>query len=985
MSFSASIDTVAFNDPHAIPVRATVFDTDAELSLEEACLSTRWPPSSLPPIPRIVNPGLTPSGAEIIKSVRIAFRYALEQVRWDHGRKDTAMYYSYRTQVLNDALAQADQQYSSYAEWVDVRAKLCVEFSLGGTVPTQAGSLDAAPANSRHNSSTVSMVASNAIQSPRPSPAEQYATERSERMPCATSPPEDVSSLFQDYFHGADSMAPCLSRGEDALSRCRSHSTLRVCKDVRPRPEFSSFFEAGSFIKAVLTSPNRDANSPAMSKSFSTPSESLTWGSLPASSCRPTVTTNDVAVHISMPEGASLASKRRDALRRANSADQKREAEWLKKRLRQMVEGDVEDIEGVIDLSPAADLANQWPHARFTLLTDHWSIRGVMMTVLAVWYALDPKSVDNNLAKAHQILTTEILPAVQRFAKVTQPTRDAARFWKSFFELAAQVRVPTEGDYTETEDLESERTGEETEDTADAYDSSPSGADTTITYDSHNDGDASEATPHASLRKTVRSAAIEQPSGMPSEDSFANAVSSTPARPPGQSGGMHDSMISSEASWTPGSLIAEMRPPGEMNWDNRQLPNFQPSSAAANLEHGITSGGSSDSGGLVLPAVDLSSSASEASFAHPPISSDTAPSSSESETSGTQKPLFRRASKGKGRASTDLRTTVLRRVSKGGGGGGKTPNLSKYNPFRPSLAIPFGEDGKVAQKWDGIVDLSSEDSSLSVGHGATIPDFAKLNFSASSAEASNDGQEKQDVPKPAGGNFRFDDFSTSSIRFPPPNRDLLRIVASPSKRAADLLVQDVLAAGWDDSKEDATPAVPSPQRPWRPAGPRPSILRAMRNPLLKDDNGHGDEEDFEDDSDSFEDEGRPSVGRVYAPGPDISQQTHDENDDSFDSDMSFDGGAGGNGGGEGDSNGGVGIGDISDFTEEPQAAGEGMVEDTLFGPRGNPPPPAHGFHLEGPHTMHTYVHGGRLEDALPVQASPTPFAGDFVPLDRRGR
>ncbi|KAL5501762.1 hypothetical protein ACEPAH_9022 [Sanghuangporus vaninii] len=66
------------------------------------------------------------------------------------------------------------------------------------------------------------------------------------------------------------------------------------------------------------------------------------------------------------------------------------------------------------------------------------------------------QNIDANFARAHQILSTRILPAVKRYAVNTEPVREAARFWVSFYEQAAQVRIPT------TEDFSTEREGQAT-------------------------------------------------------------------------------------------------------------------------------------------------------------------------------------------------------------------------------------------------------------------------------------------------------------------------------------------------------------------------------------------------------------------------------------------------------------------------------------------------------------------------------------------
>ncbi|KIO26454.1 hypothetical protein M407DRAFT_201236 [Tulasnella calospora MUT 4182] len=80
--------------------------------------------------------------------------------------------------------------------------------------------------------------------------------------------------------------------------------------------------------------------------------------------------------------------------------------------------------------------------------------------------------------------------------------------------------------------------------------------------------------------------------------------------------------------------------------------------------------------------------------------------------------------------------------------------------------------------------------------------------------------------------------------------------------------------------------------------------------------------------------------------------------------------------------------DFTDFTDFGGGGGGGAAAnddtDTLFGPRGNPPPPRTGFRLEGPHTTRIQMQLGH-PDAMAGLFSPTPFSGDYVDLDRRGR
>ncbi|KAJ3918967.1 hypothetical protein F5877DRAFT_41373 [Lentinula edodes] len=57
------------------------------------------------------------------------------------------------------------------------------------------------------------------------------------------------------------------------------------------------------------------------------------------------------------------------------------------------------------------------------------------------------QNIDQNFAKIHHILSTRILPAVKRYSVGTEPVREAAKFWVSFYEQAAQIRIPTYEDY----------------------------------------------------------------------------------------------------------------------------------------------------------------------------------------------------------------------------------------------------------------------------------------------------------------------------------------------------------------------------------------------------------------------------------------------------------------------------------------------------------------------------------------------------------
>ncbi|KAK1218326.1 DASH complex subunit ask1 [Marasmius sp. AFHP31] len=91
------------------------------------------------------------------------------------------------------------------------------------------------------------------------------------------------------------------------------------------------------------------------------------------------------------------------------------------------------------------------------------------------------QNIDENFSKIHHILSTRILPAVKKYAVGTEPVREAAKFWVSFYEQAAQIRIPTYEEEeaeeppsehpTEHSDSAAEQSTTETESSSQPYDS----------------------------------------------------------------------------------------------------------------------------------------------------------------------------------------------------------------------------------------------------------------------------------------------------------------------------------------------------------------------------------------------------------------------------------------------------------------------------------------------------------------------------------
>ncbi|KAF6754170.1 hypothetical protein DFP72DRAFT_813293 [Ephemerocybe angulata] len=66
------------------------------------------------------------------------------------------------------------------------------------------------------------------------------------------------------------------------------------------------------------------------------------------------------------------------------------------------------------------------------------------------------QNIDENFAKIHNVLASQILPAVKRYSIGTEPVREAAKFWTSFYERAAQIRIPTYDEHSTVNEIPSD-------------------------------------------------------------------------------------------------------------------------------------------------------------------------------------------------------------------------------------------------------------------------------------------------------------------------------------------------------------------------------------------------------------------------------------------------------------------------------------------------------------------------------------------------
>ncbi|RDB28734.1 hypothetical protein Hypma_016097 [Hypsizygus marmoreus] len=133
------------------------------------------------------------------------------------------------------------------------------------------------------------------------------------------------------------------------------------------------------------------------------------------------------------------------------------------------------------------------------------------------------QNIDENFSKIHHLLANKLLPAVKRYAVGTEPVREAAKFWTSFYEQAAQIHIPTYDDYSTVNDVsERQEVGPEPQD--------PSHAHNTTTSTSHDQSqvyepsmastDGSFMPGHAAFSSTPATARVTK-----INDSFATQTS----------------------------------------------------------------------------------------------------------------------------------------------------------------------------------------------------------------------------------------------------------------------------------------------------------------------------------------------------------------------------------------------------------------------------------------------------------------------------
>ncbi|CCL98065.1 uncharacterized protein FIBRA_00059 [Fibroporia radiculosa] len=135
------------------------------------------------------------------------------------------------------------------------------------------------------------------------------------------------------------------------------------------------------------------------------------------------------------------------------------------------------------------------------------------------------QNIDANFSKMQHVMANRILPAVKRYAVGTEPVREAARFWTTFFEQAAQIRVPTYEEYNSTQEHEQEESSDAEVGSAEASESAVSEGETIPTRSQHSfnsDGSSTDVSflPQAALSSTPATSSRHR--NMRVHDSFAS-------------------------------------------------------------------------------------------------------------------------------------------------------------------------------------------------------------------------------------------------------------------------------------------------------------------------------------------------------------------------------------------------------------------------------------------------------------------------------
>ncbi|KZO96935.1 hypothetical protein CALVIDRAFT_563569 [Calocera viscosa TUFC12733] len=567
------------------------------------------------------------------------------------------------------------------------------------------------------------------------------------------------------------------------------------------------------------------------------------------------------------------------------------------------------------------------------------------------------QDIDANFARIHHVITERIIPALKRFDRDTQPVKEASKFWRSFFEAAAQIQVAASD--------QSLLSGAQTytdQETAQETISAPDGTRTVETDSFLGPAVSSTPLPGTALSSHHISSDISRGgkslSRSPEEESWAASVESPftkldrqlrddlrldhenhPVQPYAQNAAMlsgYSSILSSDTDTPQHSPMHTNYPPSTV--------------------------GSSTAGTIQPPAeptVRTGASALQSAFA--------APTDKEKGKQKAERPALTDRTNG-----ALLKNVLLTNAQ-------KTPRAA-LNPFRPAE-----EQGK---RWNGIADLRVP--SPAKGHKHRTPKRGMPSLNLPIDDDSDDDDLPPGMSPPVTMNFTL------------PAKKLAR---TPAKEVARLAVEGMTKGLGGDTPspeleernsygwEDQSAAHPTPPRRRPTASPakvraslaaggsRLSALHPRVSDILQDGNVS-----FTSDDSSFDDFGSPPTQHLNYGGAAQHEDTFDSEGDSFSSVGSAPPGA------LAPMLGGRDVSVDDSFSSEdsfapprdarvslarPSAGGE--EEETVFGvgkEDGGLGRPAQrrvtGFELLGRDQDDMTVHGGRVEDAA-VGESPTPW------------
>ncbi|KAI0819241.1 hypothetical protein BC628DRAFT_1546056 [Trametes gibbosa] len=356
--------------------------------------------------------------------------------------------------------------------------------------------------------------------------------------------------------------------------------------------------------------------------------------------------------------------------------------------------------------------------------------------------------IDANFSKIQNVMASRILPAVKRYAVGTQPVREAAKFWTTFYEQAAQIRIPTYDDYNASPEQQEESEQTESE--------SPSAE-----RSSHSDADSESSTPQAN--HTFNPDGTQELSFNPQA-----AMSSTPAA----------------------SRIRQQNPPdGFANQCSDPTPLWTPSlePPLMQLNRDIQS--------LGLPATSMVHRSEVYDDTQDVTQRPLLPDGTAAEPS-----TVRAHGKGKGREPQPLLQNVLLRNANTSAVTASSTSSRMVSPlkFKPKTPViktlnPYLPPDTNPSDWQGVVDLTSPASAAARRTPGITSSSIKLSGFKPSATSNTMGlaRVRTKTPPPAGD----DSFDSNFGMSPPVMTDYARLPTlgrTPKKEAAERIMKDLL-------------------------------------------------------------------------------------------------------------------------------------------------------------------------------------------------